>query len=88
MVDNTYHRTSGTIEAWNYILKHTDHPKHRLRPDVFVKQHFPILLGRQMSFVDSLKSKDKKRALKVYACRINHFKYFIIILYPMKSARK
>ncbi len=59
VVDNTYHRTSGTIEAWNFILKQTDHPKHRLRPDVFVTQHFPFLIGRQMTFVDSLKSKEK-----------------------------
>ena len=27
-------RTSGTIEAWNYIIKQVEHSVHRMRPDV------------------------------------------------------
>lgn len=37
-----------------------DHPKHRLRPDVFIKEHYPVLLGRQLSFIDQLNAKEKK----------------------------
>lgn len=41
-------RTSGSIEAWNYIVKQVDHAKSRIRPDLFFKEHFPILRGRHM----------------------------------------
>ena len=41
-----------------------------------------------MSFVDSLKSKDKKRALKVYACRIRSSKSFKILYYYIISNEK
>ena len=49
-------RTSGTIEAWNYILKAVEYPEHRKRPDVFLKkQCHQVVLGRQLQFVDQLR---------------------------------
>ena len=54
-------RTNGTVEAWNLILKRIDHPKHRLRPDVFIKEHYEVLRGRQISFRDHLPIKKRKR---------------------------
>lgn len=48
-------RTNGAIEAWNFILKQVDHKIHRLRPDVFIKEHWEVILGRQLHFIDQLK---------------------------------
>lgn len=63
-------RTTGATEAWNRILKQTDHRKHRLRPDVFIKEHYPILLGRQLSFVDDFKKPQKKKVM-VSQCTVH-----------------
>ena len=63
--NNTHHRTSGTIESWNLILKQVDHTKHRMRPDLFVKEHFPVLVGRQISFIDKLPKRNQSLILKV-----------------------
>ena len=56
-------RTSGAIEGWNLILKHSDHKQHRLRPDVFLAKHFPLVLGRQLTFVDLLSASNKTRIM-------------------------
>ena len=57
-------RTAGTIEAWNLILKRSDHPKHRKRPDLFLKEHYSIHFGRQLAYIDNVSTKDRQR-LKV-----------------------
>ena len=54
-------RTSGAIEAWNLILKQMDHKKHRLRPDVFIKQHYDILYGRQLKYIDKLTGQPQRK---------------------------
>ena len=53
-------RINGTIEAWHLILKRTDHKEHRKRPDVFLKEHHTILLGRQLSYCDNMTVSDKR----------------------------
>ena len=63
--DNADERTTGTIEAWNLILKRNDHPQHRLRPDVFLKDHYGVLKGRQLAFVDGLHQKNILKTPKV-----------------------
>lgn len=45
-------RTSGAVEGWNRILKCIDHPRHRLRPDVFIHDHWQPLTGRQLTYID------------------------------------
>ena len=60
-------RTSGVIEAWNLILKQFDHKRHRVRPDVFVRQHCDILCGRQLKYIDHLASKPQKRIMVSHA---------------------
>ena len=57
-------RTAGTIEAWNLILKRSDHPKHRKQPDLFFKEHYSIHFGRQLAYIDLVSTKDRQR-LKV-----------------------
>ena len=58
-------RTSGSIEAWNFILKQIDHhQKSRARPDLFLKNNFKVLQGRQITFVDNLHKK-KQNKIKV-----------------------
>lgn len=57
-------RTAGTVEAWNLILKRNDHVKHRKRPDIFIKEHHPLLLGRQVAYIDKVAPKEGKK-LKV-----------------------
>ena len=52
-------------------MKCTDHSKHRLRPDLFIKQHYEILIGRQMSFVDTINKRD--------CCKIKVHNYFGVI---------
>lgn len=64
MQGNIHHRTSGTIEAWNYILKEVDHRTHRKRPDAFIQEHYPILVGRQLQYIDTLTSKKQKSVIK------------------------
>ena len=54
-------RTSGAIEGWNFILKQNDHQQQRLRPDIFLVRHFPLVLGRQLTFVDRLSASCKTR---------------------------
>ena len=53
-------RTAGTIEAWNLILKKIDHPQKHLRPDVFLRQHYPIIIARQRQFFDDMQDKLRK----------------------------
>jgi hypothetical protein len=60
-----FNRTAGAIESWNRILKCNDHDKHRRRPDLFIKDHHPIMLGRQLSYVDDMTSSKKRSKLKV-----------------------
>ena len=43
------------------ILKRLDHAKSSMRPDVFVKKHFPILKGHQHAFVDAVNNKKQKQ---------------------------
>ena len=69
-------RTSGTVEAWNFILKQQDHPQHRLRPDVFIKSHWELLLGRQLSFIDTISHK-KKNLMEVRMYFLISFIYYI-----------
>ena len=57
-------KTAGTIEAWNYILKRIDHTEMHMRPDVFIRNHYPVILGRQRQFYDDLHKSSRKR-LKV-----------------------
>lgn len=53
-------RTAGTVEAWNFMLKRTDHIKQlRMRPDLFIKNHLSVLLGRQFSYIDDVQPRDK-----------------------------
>ena len=61
MKETNAERTTGTIEAWNLILKRHDHPQHHLRQDVFINNHFSILKGRQMAFIDKLAEKSKPK---------------------------
>ena len=56
-------RTNGTIEVWHLILKRNDHKQQRKRPDVFLKEHHPILLGQQLSYCDNLTAKEKKNVM-------------------------
>lgn len=63
--NNANERTTGTIEAWNLILKRNDHPQHRLRPDIFLKDHYDVLKGRQLAFVDRLRIKNILKIPKV-----------------------
>ena len=53
--------TAGTIEAWNLILKRSDHPKHRKRPDLFIKEHYSIQFGRQRAYIDNVSPKDRQK---------------------------
>ena len=57
-------KTAGTIEAWNYILKRIDHTEKHMRPDVFIRNHYPGILERQRQFYDDLHKSSRKR-LKV-----------------------
>ena len=63
MEDLKKERTTGPIEGWNFILKRTDHPVCRLRPDVFVSQHHSILSGRQLAFIDNLSTNAKNSVM-------------------------
>ena len=54
-------RTSGTIEAWNYIIKQVEHSVHRKRPDVFLQKQYRVILGRQLQFVDQLALRERKK---------------------------
>ena len=58
---NTRCKTSGTVEAWNYILKQVDHCEKHIRPDVFLRQHFPIMIARQRKFFDDLQEPSRRR---------------------------
>ena len=51
-LQNELTRTAGTIEAWNYILMKIDHSQIRLRPDVVIKEHYPLIIGRHIQFID------------------------------------
>ena len=66
-------RTSGSVEACNLIIKNHDHPQHRLRPDIFIKEQYSILIVRQRAFVDKLSAKTKN-TLKVNNAE-SDFKY-------------
>ena len=52
------------MEACNLIIKSHDHPQHRLRPDIFIKEQYSILIWRQRALVDKLSAKTKN-TLKV-----------------------
>lgn len=65
-------RTSGPIEAWNYIIKQCDHKEHRLRPDIFLSRHFTVLLGRQITFLDTLPRPCKTRVKVMLHCLCIH----------------
>ena len=65
-------RTSGSIEAWNYILKQVDHKKSRMQQDLFIKEHLPVLRGRQVGFVDALKFITKKQKSNKSGCIKKH----------------
>ena len=54
-------KTSGTIEAWNFILKKIDHPQKHIRPDVFIQQHCDIIVARQRQFFDDLQEPFRKK---------------------------
>ena len=58
--------TSGTIEAWNFILKNIDHPQKHIQPDVFIKQHSDIIIGQQRQFFDDLQEPFRNK-IKVFA---------------------
>lgn len=59
-------RTAGTIEAWNLIQKRNDHIMHKMRPDLFIKEHFKVLIGRQLTYIDHLSLKGKTKVQVYY----------------------
>ena len=61
-------RTSGAVEGWNRILKCIDHPRHRLRPDVFIYDHWQPLTGRQLTYIDQLNGKTKQLVMVGHNC--------------------
>ena len=67
------------MEAWNLIIKSHDHPQHRLRPDIFIKEQYSILIGRQRAFVDKLSAKTKN-TLKMSKAE-GDFKYSTVFNY-------
>ena len=67
------------MEAWNLIIKSHDHPQHRLRPDIFIKEQCSILIRRQRAFVDKLSAKTKN-TLKVSKAE-SDFKYSTVFNY-------
>ena len=66
-------RTAGTVEAWNLILKRSDHVKHRIRPDIFVMEHHDILIGKQRCYIDTLNIEKMKARLKVIVFSVSHY---------------
>ena len=70
-----FDRTAGTIEAWNLMLKRNDHLKHRKRPDIFIKEHFPIQLGRQLAFIDNMNLKESKKLKVIHYFQFSHSKF-------------
>lgn len=77
ITENIAERTNGATEAWNLIIKRVDHPQHRMRPDVFLKEHHEVLKGRQMAFTDNLTLKDRK------AVEVSIYNYYYILLLTM-----
>ena len=76
---NELTRTAGTIEAWNYILKKFDHSQKRLRPDVFLKEHYPLIIARQRQFFDDMTQPIKKRVkVSCSASYVMCYNYFLI----------
>ena len=63
-VSTSSKQTAVRIEAWNLILKRSDHPKHRKQPDLFIKEHYSIHFGRQLAYIDNASTKDRQK-LKV-----------------------
>ena len=80
-------RTAGTIEAWNLILKRSDHPKHRKRPDLFLKEHYSIHFGRQLAYIDNVSTKDRQR-LKVKYIICLYIQYIYIYTCIQKQLDK
>lgn len=54
MVQDAGSTTAGSIESWNNILKHVDHSKQRLRPDIFVIMQRENIEGRQRQFFEDI----------------------------------
>lgn len=64
-------RTNGAVESWHNILKSIDHNHEKqLRPDVFLYKHYPLLLGRQIRFIEVLSLNKRKTVQVLYYCLI------------------
>ena len=59
---NVHYVTVPLVVCTN--IKSHDHPQHWLRPDIFSKEQYSILIGKQRAFVDKLSAKTKN-TLKV-----------------------
>ena len=65
---------SGSLEF--YIEATRSSTAYRLRPDVFIKSHWELLLGRQLSFIDTISHK-KKNLMEVRMYFLISFIYYI-----------
>ena len=75
-LQNELTRTAGTIEAWDYILKKIDHSQKRLQPDVFIKERYPLIIGRQRQFFDDMIQPLKKRVkVPEFFCKQSNTRY-------------
>ena len=66
-LQNELTRTAMTIEAWNYILMKIYHSQIRFRPDVFIKEHYPLIIGRHIQFFDYMIPPLKERVKVSYS---------------------
>lgn len=83
-------RTSGTIEAWNYIIKQVEHTVHRQRPDVFLHKQYRVLLGRQLQFIDQLSSKERKKCSVciVWPITFTHVLMYSVVIFKANNTKE
>ena len=74
---NVHYVTVPLVVCTN--IKSHDHPQHWLRPDIFSKEQYSILIGKQRAFVDKLSAKTKN-TLKVSNTE-SDFKYSTVFNY-------